>query len=270
MLFTNIFTAEFMNIFIPVYVYLLLFLAVSILLYSLICQKIKQKAKPVHYISYKKGLFNTDFTFLCESCGATVSTRDAKCPKCDSAYGKNKEYKEKKQEMNRKYLRYLQEQEDAIADELEYIKNTKAAMRASVFSKHSRFNYELGHLPVYKPAEAYDFTCEYCDNRLRGKSTDECGCSHCGASYRENLELLVREEEDRLEKCHYDEYMQLKDWEWQQNIKNEQRDAYIETKHKKKIDFMMGYGKYIALAIIVGMIFVAMGITVVWLKLQAG
>ena len=114
----------------------------------------------------------------------------------------------------------------------------------------------------------FTFTCEYCDNRLRGKSSDERGCSHCGASYKENLELLAREEEDRLEKCHYDEYMQLREWECQQNIKNEQRDAYIETKHRKKIDFMMGYGKYIALAVIAGMAFVAMGITVIWMKLH--
>ena len=62
--------------------------------------------------------------------------------------------------------------------------------------------------------------------------------------------------------------MQLREWECQQNIKNEQRDAYIETKHRKKIDFMMGYGKYIALADIAGMAFVAMGITVIWMKLH--
>ena len=82
----------------------------------------------------------------------------------------------------------------------------------------------------------FTFTCEYCDNRL--------------------------------EKCHYDEYMQLREWECQQNIKNEQRDAYIENKHRKKIDFMMGYGKYITLADIAGMAFVAMGITVIWMKLH--
>lgn len=51
----------------------------------------------------------------------------------------------------------------------------------------------------------------YCNNKLRGRSTDKCGCSNCGASYQENLELLVHEEEDKLEKCHYEEYMQLRD-----------------------------------------------------------
>ena len=66
---------------------------------------------------------------------------------------------------------------------------------------------------------------------IRGKSTDEKGCSNCGASYKENLELLVREEEDRLEKRHYDEYMKLKDLEWEQNIRNERRDANIDEKY---------------------------------------
>lgn len=247
---------------------LLMLLAGLCILYIYKCNKSKPKIKPVQYISYKKDHFNTDFTFTYESCSAVISTRDAKCPKCDSAYGKNREYKEKKQKMNRKYLRYLKEQEDAIAHELECIKETKTALRKNKLLKPSVFNYDLGNPPIYIPAKAYDFTCEYCDNRLHGKSSDERGYSHCGASYKENLELLVREKEDRLEKCHYDEYMQLREWECQQNIKNEQRDAYIETKHRKKIDFMMDYGKYIALADIAGMAFVAMGITVIWMKLH--
>ena len=87
-----------------------------------------------------------------------------------------------------------------------------------------------------------------------------------GASYKENLELLVREEEDRLEKRHYDEYMKLKDLEWEQNIRNERRDANID---EKVWDTYPIYGekcKVIALVILLGLMMISVGITVLILK----
>lgn len=122
--------------------------------------------------------------------------------------------------------------------------------------------------PVYKPASDYEFTCEYCDNKIRGKSTDEKGGSNCGASYKENLELLVREEEDRLEKRHYDEYMKLKDLEWEQNIRNERRDANIDEKYGTPIRFMEKNAKVIALVILLGLMMISVGIIVLILKFR--
>ena len=119
-----------------------------------------------------------------------------------------------------------------------------------------------------EPASDYEFTCEYCDNKIRGKSTDEKGCSNCGASYKENLELLVREEEDRLEKRHYDEYMKLKDLEWEQNIRNERRDANIDEKYGTPIRFMEKNAKVIALVILLGLMMISVGITVLILKFR--
>ena len=115
---------------------------------------------------------------------------------------------------------------------------------------HKYLNFEIGNPPVYKPASDYEFTCEYCDNKLRGRSTDKCGCSNCGASYQENLELLVHEEEDKLEKCHYEEYMQLRDLKADQNIMNEQRDARVDERYRTPIKLAEEKGKYIALFII--------------------
>jgi len=102
--------------------------------------------------------------------------------------------------MHQRYLEYMKAQEETITQETEYISNTMQAIQKYKLIRHKYYNFEIGEPPVYKPANDYEFTCEYCDNKIRGKSTDETGCSNCGASYKENLELLVREEEDRLEK----------------------------------------------------------------------
>ena len=134
--------------------------------------------------------------------------------------------------------------------------------------RHKYYNFEIGEPPVYKPANDYEFTCEYCDNKIRGKSTDETGCSNCGASYKENLELLVREEEDRLEKRHYEEYMKLKDFEWEQNTRNERRDANIDEKYGTPIRFMEKNAKGIALVILLGLMMISVGITVLILKFR--
>ena len=101
----------------------------------------------------------------------------------------------------------------------------------------------------------------YCNNKLRCRSTDKCGCSNCGASYEENLELLVREEEDKLEKCHYEEYMQLRDLEADQNIMNEQRDARVDERYRTPIKLAEEKGKYIALFIIFVLMMISAVIT---------
>lgn len=226
----------------------------------------RKDLKPVKYISYKKDHFQEDFKFTCEFCGSMVFSGDEKCPTCGGNFGKNKEYQSKKRAMHQRYLEYMRNQEEAIAQETEYISNTMQAIQKYKLICHKYYNFEIGEPPVYKPANDYEFTCEYCDNKIRGKSTDEKGCSNCGASYKENLELLVREEEDCLEKSHYEEYMKLKDLEWRQNIRNEQRDAGIDEKYGTSIRFMENNAKGIALAILLGLMMISVGITFLLLK----
>ena len=204
----------------------------------------------------------------CEFCGSKVSSADEKCPTCGGNFGKNKEYQLKKRAMHQRYLEYMKSQEEAITQETEYISTTMQAIQKYKLIRHKYYNFEIGEPPVYKPASDYEFTCEYCDNKIRGKSTDEKGCSNCGASYKENLELLVREEEDRLEKRHYDEYMKLKDLEWEQNIRNERRDANIDEKYGTPIRFMEKNAKVIALVILLGLMMISVGITVLILKFR--
>ena len=52
----------------------------------------RRPPKPVCYISYKKNHFHEEFEFACEFCGSTVSLKDEKCSKGNSAFGKNKGY----------------------------------------------------------------------------------------------------------------------------------------------------------------------------------
>lgn len=71
----------------------------------------------------------------------------------------------------------------------------------------------------------------------------------------------MHEEEDQLEKCHYEEYIKLRDLEIEQNIRNEQRDARVDEKYKTPIGLAEKKGKYIALFIIVVLMVISAGIT---------
>lgn len=226
----------------------------------------RKRFKPVCYISYKNNQFNEDFEFTCDYCGNKVSSANAECPTCGGAYGKNKEYQMKRRSMHQRYLGYLKDQEKAIDDEMDNITETMRAVRRYKIVRHKTFNFDIGDPPVCAPADSYEFTCENCDSRIRGRSTDVMGCPDCGASYKENLELLVREEEDRLEQRHYIEYMRLRELEVEQNIKNERRDASVDEKYGKQINFMQTYGKYIALASIFVVMLISAGITVLIMK----
>lgn len=257
--FLSLFSTVFFNIAITVGLLLFIYLFFSSI-------RARKDLKPVKYISYKKDHFQENFEFTCEFCGSKVSSKDEKCPTCGGNFGKNKEYQLKKRAMYQRYLEYMKSQEEAIVQETEYIGRTMQAIQKYKLIRHKYYNFEIGEPPVYKPARDYEFTCEYCDNKIRGKSTDETGCSNCDASYKENLELLVREEEDRLEKRHYDEYMKLKDLEWEQNIRNEQRDANIDEKYGAPIRFVEKNAKGIALVILLGLVMISVGITFLIMK----
>ncbi|MBQ7345265.1 MAG: hypothetical protein IJW45_04290 [Oscillospiraceae bacterium] len=211
----------------------------------------KESLKPVRYISYGKEHFDRDIEFRCEYCGGPVSTSQTECPSCRGAYGSDQVYLKKKREMDERYLRYLEVQADSLRQETEHIERTMAVLRTNIVMRPTYYNFDLGEPPVYTPAEDYAFRCEHCDSELHGRSSDREGCPNCGADYSANTELRIREAEDRLEKVHYEEYMRLKELEWQQNVANERKDRYISTKYAKQIGFITKYAKYIALLIVI-------------------
>lgn len=89
-----------------------------------------------------------------------------------------------------------------------------------------------------------------------------------GLLIKKTWNIGTAEEEDRLEKRHYDEYMKLKDLEWEQNIRNERRDANIDEKYGTPIRFMEKNAKVIALVILLGLMMISVGITVLILKFR--
>lgn len=200
----------------------------------------KAMLKPVQYLTYNRQHFDRDFEFTCEYCGKKVSTKATSCMQCGSSYGENKEYKSRKKATDLKYLEFLKLQEEQIKQETTYIEETMEALRKNRIMKKRFFNFELGEMPVYRPSTSFEFTCEYCSTKLDGRSTDEKACPNCGAVYSDNVGLLVAEEEEKLEKTHYQEYLTLKDIEWNQNIENvkDKKDAFY-TKHARGIALLV-------------------------------
>ena len=196
---------------------------------------IMKGAKPIHYLSYHKNHFQQTFQFHCESCKQIVTSNDSKCPHCGATYTDNPEYVSAKKTMQQNYLEYLKKQEEIIEQEMVRIKKRQKLSRllSDRFAAPSFFNFELGTPPTYTPARDYEFSCEYCNNKLRGLSSDECGCPNCGASYQNNLELLIREEEDKVEKCHYEQYLELNKIKTEQNEKNNKDDVAHYKKYGK-------------------------------------
>ncbi len=215
-------------------------------------QKKRSKLKPVQYTGYNKSYFEKDFTFSCEHCGSIVSTKQTNCIKCGSSYGDNKVYIEKKRAINQNYMHYLYSQDAQLSQEEEYINNTLNALRTNIIWKNTIYNFQFPsqNFPTYIPKSDFDFTCEYCNTKLRGRSNDSDVCLNCGASYSNNLELLVREKEDAFERHQYEYYLKLKEFQQKQNTINEQKDAAIMQKHGKKVNFLMKHGRWIALLIL--------------------
>lgn len=228
-----------------------LFIILGIIWLALNYKK-RSQLKPVQYIAFNKSYFEKDFTFSCEHCGGIVSTKQTNCINCGSSYGDNKVYIEKKRAINQNYMHYLYFQDAQLSQEEEYINNTLNALRTNKIWKNTIYNFQFPsqNFPTYTPKSDFEFTCEYCNTKLRGRSNDSRGCINCGASYDNNLELLVREKEDSFERHQYEYYLKLKEFQQQQNTINEQKDAAIMQKHGKKVNFLMKHGRWIAVLIL--------------------
>lgn len=201
-------------------------------------QRKKSIKQPIQYLNYNRQHFDREFGFVCEYCGNNITTKIPKCPQCGGAYDNNVEYRNKKKAIELKYLDFLKKQEESIKQEIAYIEETLNALHKNRVMKNAFFNFDLGEKPAYRPVTNFEFICEYCGTKLSGRSKDGKNCPNCGAGYSDNINLLVMEEEQELEKCHYEEYLKLKDIEWNQNVENETRDAFY-TKHAKSIAIFM-------------------------------
>ena len=159
--------SSFCTVFISMLIILLLLICIYLYFFSGL--RALRNIKPSCYISYDNNHFDKDFEFKCEFCGSIVSSKAAKCPKCAGDFGKNKEYLSKRRAMHQNYLQYLKTQENAIEKEIYHITDTLKSVKRYKLIRHKYLNFEIGNPPVYKPATDYEFTCEYCNNKLRGQ-----------------------------------------------------------------------------------------------------
>lgn len=134
-------------------------------------------------------------------------------------------------------------------------------------------SYKKGHF--YRD---FTFTCEACGTLI---SSSQERCPSCAGVYGANKEYVkkkhdmnlkyleyLKEQEENVERMHYEEYMYLRDLEWEQNKRNAERDSRVDTRYAKPIAFMANHGPGIALAVIGLMALVAAGITSLILKLR--
>lgn len=229
------------------------FAAILISYIAIVAHK-KKKLKPTQFITYGKHKFNRDFEFICEYCNSLISTKLSNCPVCSGAYGTNKEYKTKRRETNLAYLQFLKKQQQMIDDETQYIEDMRRLQKrnGSLF-KANFFNYDLQPIPPFRKSINFEFSCEYCDTKLNGRSDDGGVCVNCSADYSGNVELLVAEQEESLERSHYTEYLILQDIQWNANIDNNEK-AKRQTKHNEF--WVSGIGRgliaLIAFTIVIG------------------
>lgn len=200
----------------------------------------KASLKPVQYLNFNRIHFERDFEFACEFCGCVISTSSHNCSKCGGTYDNNEEYRKKKKENNLRYIEFLKQQECFIKQEEIYIEKTLKALKKNWVMKNSFYNFELGEEIHYLPIYSFEFTCEYCGAKLKGNSSDDAKCIMCGAKYNDNTDLLVKEQEERLRKAHFDEYQKLKAFEWDQNIENAKKDMYMNQNANKIVLLILG------------------------------
>ena len=200
----------------------------------------KASLKPVQFLNFNRLYFERDFDFTCEFCGQTNSSTNSNCKNCGGTFENNKEYKQKRKENNLRYISFLKEQESLIQQEEDYIEKTLKALKKNWVMKNRFYNFEIGEEVHFTPTYAFDFVCEYCGTKLNGNSSDKGNCKNCGAEYHDNTDLLAMEQEESLRKAHYDEYQKLKAFEWNQNLENDRKDAYMNQNANKIVLLILG------------------------------
>lgn len=171
--------------------------------------KAKSKIKNIETNSFEKYDFDLDFDFKCEYCGNVINTQNRFCSHCGGTYSNNIEYRLKKSEKDKEYLEVLNNQEAELKKEIENVKYNKELLESnhSFILKRKFYNLDVDYSHTkFSLSESFEFVCEYCGTKLKGKSCDNKTCSSCGASYNNNLELLIQEKKEQIELRNYEIY----------------------------------------------------------------
>lgn len=189
--------------------------------------KTKSQIKNVETNNFDKYDFDLDFNFKCEYCGNVINTKNKFCPNCGGTYNNNNEYKLKKIEKDKEYLEFLNKQETELEKEIENIENNKELIESnnSFILKRKFYNLDVDYShTTFSPSENFEFTCEYCGTKLKGKSSDNKTCSSCGALYNNNLELLIQEKKEQIELRNFEIYNLYQKQKEDMNIENYNKD----------------------------------------------
>ena len=223
-----------------IFVGMLIFLLVS---FSKIkkASKAKSKIKNIETNSFQKYDFDLDFDFKCEYCENIINTRNKFCPHCGGTYSNNSEYNVKKIEKDKEYLNFLNKQEVELKKEVENINDNKELLKNnnSFILKRKYYNLYVDYSHTkFSPSENFEFVCEYCGTKLKGKSCDNKSCTSCGALYTNNLELLIQEKKEQIELRNYEIYnlyQKQKEYINIENYNKDKEDTELFIKYSEKI-----------------------------------
>jgi hypothetical protein len=208
--------------------------------------KAKSKIKDIQTKNFDKYDFDLNVDFKCEYCGNVINTKNRFCSHCGGTYNNNVEYKLKKEEKDKEYLEVLNKQEEELKKEIENIKKNKELLESnnSFILKRKFYNLDVDYAHTkFSSSENFEFACEYCGAKLKGKSSDDKTCTSCGASYTDNLELLIQEKKEQIELRNYQIYNLYQKQKEDINTQNYNKD-------KKDTERYINYSEKIANGII--------------------
>lgn len=187
--------------------------------------KKEQMVNKINQNNFNKFEFDFCVRFKCEYCGSEIDSKLPTCPHCGSPYKENKEYKQRKIEKNREYLEYLKQQEIELDKEMDNIRKMQLKANNSIIMKKSFWNLDVDKRnTTFIPQENFIFNCEFCGTKLEGNTKDGRTCHNCGARYDNNIDLLILEERQELERKNFEMYKEIQQAKIEQNKKNEEKD----------------------------------------------
>ena len=208
--------------------------------------KKEQMVNKINQNNFNKFEFDFCVRFKCEYCGSEIDSKLPTCPHCGSPYKENKEYKQRKIEKNKEYLEYLKQQEIELDKEMDNIRKMQWKANNNIIMKKSFWNLDVDKRnTTFIPQENFIFNCEFCGTKLEGNTKDGRVCHNCGARYDNNIDLLILEERQELERKNFEMYKEIQQAKIEQNQKNIENDEkwrnYSRTlrKHEKTMAYIL-------------------------------
>lgn len=216
--------------------------------------KKEQMVNKINQNNFDKFEFDLCVRFKCEYCGSEIDSKLPTCPYCGSSYKENEEYQQRKIEKNKEYLEYLKQQEIELEKEMDNIRKMQWKANNNIIMSKSFWNLDVDKKnTTFIPQENFIFNCEFCGTKLEGNTKDGKTCYNCGARYDNNVDLLILEERQELERKNFEMYKEIQQAKIEQNKRNEEKDKkWLEygrqmRKHEKTIVYILAAIMFLSL-----------------------